>query len=153
MPPGFDYEIWLGPAPVKPYTVDRCHPQGTYWIYDQSIGYLGGWGAHPLDILVWGCDADLAGPWTVEGTGKVPDTGLYDTVYDWDMKFTFAGGVTMTFKPGKRLDQVHRHRGLDPDLARGLGRRAEVAAQGEARPQRRPPDQSARTTTRTSWTP
>jgi predicted dehydrogenase len=101
VPPGFDYEAWLGPAPHKPYTVDRCKPQGTYWIYDQSIGYLGGWGAHPLDILVWGCDADLAGPWTVEGTGKVPDTGLYDTVYDWEMKFAFAGGVTMTFKPGR----------------------------------------------------
>ena len=100
MPPGFDYETWLGPAPAKPYTADRCHPQGTYWIYDQSIGYLGGWGAHPLDILVWGCNVDKAGPWSVEGSGKVPDTGLYDTVYDWDMNFTFTGGVTMTFKPG-----------------------------------------------------
>jgi glucose-fructose oxidoreductase len=100
VPAGFDYEAWLGPAPAKPYTADRCHPQGTYWIYDQSIGYLGGWGAHPLDILVWGCDADLAGPWSVEGSGKVPETGLYDTVYDWDMKFTLAGGVTMTFTPG-----------------------------------------------------
>ena len=100
VPPGLDYEMWLGPAPEKPYTVDRCKPNGTYWIYDQSIGYLGGWGAHPLDLLVWGCDADVAGPWTVAGTGKVPDTGLYDVVYDWDMKFTMAGGVTMTFKPG-----------------------------------------------------
>ncbi len=100
VPTGFDYEMWLGPAPSKPYTADRCHPQGTYWIYDQSIGYLGGWGAHPLDILVWGCDADKAGPWSVEGSGKVPDTGLYDTVYDWDMKFNFANGVTMKFTPG-----------------------------------------------------
>ncbi len=101
VPPGFDYEAWLGPAPAKPYTADRCHPQGTYWIYDHSIGYLGGWGAHPLDILVWGCDADTAGPWTVEGSGKVPETGLYDTVYDWDMKFTLASGVTMTLTPGR----------------------------------------------------
>lgn len=101
VPPGFDYETWLGPAPAKPYTADRCHPQGTYWVYDQSIGYLGGWGAHPLDILVWGCHVDKAGPWTVEGSGKVPATGLYDTVYDWDMKLTFTGGVTMTFKPGR----------------------------------------------------
>jgi predicted dehydrogenase len=100
VPPGFDYAMWLGPAPEAPYTVDRCKPQGTYWIYDQSIGYLGGWGAHPLDLLVWGCDADRAGPFTVEGTGKVPETGLYDTVYDWDMRFRFANGVTMTFKPG-----------------------------------------------------
>ena len=28
VPPGFDYEMWLGPAPAKPYTVDRCKPQG-----------------------------------------------------------------------------------------------------------------------------
>jgi predicted dehydrogenase len=101
VPPGFDYDTWLGPAPVKPYTVDRCKPQGTYWIYDQSIGYLAGWGAHPLDILVWGCDADITGPWSALGSGKVPETGLYDTVYDWDMKFAFAGGVTMTFRPGQ----------------------------------------------------
>ncbi len=40
--------------PVAPYTADRCNPPGTYWIYDYSIGYLGGWGAHPLDIMVWG---------------------------------------------------------------------------------------------------
>ena len=27
----------------------------------------------------------------------MPDTGLYDTVYDWDMSITFATGATMTF--------------------------------------------------------
>ncbi len=100
VPANLDYEMWCGPAPVKPYTADRCHPSGTYWIYDYSIGYLGGWGAHPLDILVWGCDADLAGPLTVEGTGDIPTTGLYDTVYNWDMKIQLAGGVPMTFKSG-----------------------------------------------------
>lgn len=101
IPIGFDYETWLGPAPKRPYTTDRCRPQGTYWIYDHSIGYLGGWGAHPLDILVWGCGSDQAGPFTVEGTGKVPEAGLYDTVYDWDMRLAFADGVTMTFRPGR----------------------------------------------------
>lgn len=100
VPDGFDYEMWLGPAPKVPYTVDRCKPPGTYWIYDQSIGYLGGWGAHPLDILVWCYDGDQSGPYTVEGTGVVPSEGLYDTVYNWDMKFVMADGVKMTFKPG-----------------------------------------------------
>lgn len=100
VPPTLDYEAWLGPAPKKPYTADRCKTPGTYWIYDYSIGYLGGWGAHPLDIQVWGSDADLAGPWTVEGTGVVPTEGLYDTVYNWDMKIHMAEGVEMTFKPG-----------------------------------------------------
>ncbi len=93
------YDMWLGPAPKKPYTPDRCRPNGTYWIYDQSIGYLGGWGAHPLDIMVWGSDADLSGPITVEGTGVVPTEGLYDTVYNWDMKIKL-GEVDLIFKPG-----------------------------------------------------
>ena len=100
VPEGFDYDMWCGPSEVKPFTADRCHPPGTYYIYDYSIGYLGGWGAHPLDILVWGCECDLAGPYTVEGTGVIPDKGLYDTVYNWDMKLQMAGGVEMTFLPG-----------------------------------------------------
>ncbi len=100
VPAGFDYDMWLGPAPKAPFTADRCKPQGTYWIYDQSIGYLGGWGAHPLDILVWCYRGDVEGPFTVEGTGVVPTEGLYDTVMDWDMKLTMADGVKITFRPG-----------------------------------------------------
>ena len=93
------YDMWIGPAPMTPYTVDRCKPNGTYWIYDQSIGYLGGWGAHPLDIMVWGSDADMSGPVIVEGTGVVPTSGLYDCVYNWDMKIKL-GDVNLIFKPG-----------------------------------------------------
>ena len=91
--------MWLGPAPKKPYTASRCIPDGTYMIYDQSIGFLAGWGAHPLDIMVWGSDADLVGPITVEGTGKIPTTGLYDTVFNWDLVIQ-TPEVKMTFKPG-----------------------------------------------------
>lgn len=100
VPADFDYEMWLGPAPKVPYTVDRCKPPGTYWIYDQSIGYLGGWGAHPLDIMVWCYDGDQAGPFTVEGKGVVPKEGLYDTVHDWNMKLQMADGVKITFVAG-----------------------------------------------------
>lgn len=100
VPPTLNYDMWCGPSPLKPYTADRCHPTGTYWIYDYSIGYLAGWGAHPLDIMVWGSDADLTGPITVEGTGIIPTEGLYDTVYNWDMKLQLGDGVQMTFKPG-----------------------------------------------------
>jgi glucose-fructose oxidoreductase len=100
VPPALDYEMWCGPAPLKPYTADRCHEPGTYWIYDYSIGYLGGWGAHPLDIMVWASDADLSGPITVEGTGDIPTQGLYDTVINWDMKLRLGDGTPMTFKPG-----------------------------------------------------
>ena len=99
MPAGLDYDMWIGPAPKVPYTVDRCKPPGTYWVYDQSIGYLAGWGAHPLDLMVWGSDADLSGPITVEGTGQVPQQGLYNTVYNWDMRIKL-GHVDLIFRPG-----------------------------------------------------
>lgn len=100
VPASLDYDMWIGPAPKAKYTKDRCVTPGTYYIYDYSIGFLGGWGAHPLDIMVWGSDADIAGPMTVEGTGKVPTEGLYDTVINWDVKIAMADGVKMTFKPG-----------------------------------------------------
>jgi hypothetical protein len=37
---------------------------------------------------------------TVEGTGDIPTKGLYDTVYNWDMKIHFGNGIPMTFKTG-----------------------------------------------------
>jgi glucose-fructose oxidoreductase len=98
VPPTLDYAMWCGPAPLRPYTADRCHPPGTYWIYDYSIGYLAGWGAHPLDIMVWISDSDTSGPIVVDGTAVIPTTGLYDTAYDWDMKLQLADGVEVAFK-------------------------------------------------------
>jgi predicted dehydrogenase len=99
VPQGFDFDLWCGPAPLRPYTPDLCQPPGTYWVYSQSIGYLGGWGAHPLDIMVWGSDADLSGLVVVEGSGVIPTEGLYDCVYNWDMNITM-GDVRLIFRPG-----------------------------------------------------
>jgi predicted dehydrogenase len=99
VPADLNFDMWTGPAPMNPYTPDRCKPNGTYWIYDYSIGYLGGWGAHPLDIMVWGSDADVAGNIVVEGTGVIPKEGLYDTVYNWNIKGQL-GNVEFTFLPG-----------------------------------------------------
>ena len=99
IPDGLDFDMWCGPAPKRAYTTDLCKPPGTYWVYDYSIGYLGGWGAHPLDIMVWGSDADVSGLVTVEGTGMIPTEGLYDTVKDWDMQIKL-GEVDLIFRPG-----------------------------------------------------
>ncbi|MBU4272554.1 MAG: Gfo/Idh/MocA family oxidoreductase [Planctomycetes bacterium] len=100
VPTTLNYDLWLGPAPLVPYTADRCKNPGHFFIHDYSIGYLAGWGAHPLDIMIWGNDSDQAGPITVEGTGVIPTGGLYDNVCNWDMRIQFGDGVRMTFKPG-----------------------------------------------------
>ncbi len=92
------YQRWIGPAAMTPYCADRCRPHGTYWINDYSIGYLGGWGAHPLDLLIWGLGAPTDQIITVEGTGKI-GSPLYNTVYDWEMNIT-VGDIDMTFTHG-----------------------------------------------------
>jgi len=96
-PEGFDYNRWLGPAPVKAYTVDRCTNLGAWHIYDYALGFIAGWGAHPLDIAQWGLGTDDTSPVRYEGTGSIPEKGLFDTVFAWDMECKYANGVTMHF--------------------------------------------------------
>ena len=97
VPDGFDYDRWLGPAPEKPYTVDRCTNYGAYHTYDYALGFIAGWGAHPLDIAQWGLDADHTSPTYYEGTGSIPEKGLYQTIDSWDMTCTYENGVKMRF--------------------------------------------------------
>ena len=97
-PEWIDYDLWLGPAPVKPYCHDRVIGTGRYHCYDYSLGFIAGWGAHPLDIAHWGYPEI---PIFYQGTGRVPKEGLFDTVVDWDIKGTYASGVEFTLKPGR----------------------------------------------------
>ena len=117
IPQTLDFDLWIGPAPKVPYTIDRCVTPGTYFIYDYSIGYLGGWGAHPLDIMVWGSDADLSGPITVEGKGDVPD-GLYNTVINWEMDI-MLGNTPLSFKTGGDMTKYYGEDGRWIDIRRG----------------------------------
>lgn len=119
VPEDLDYKMWCGPSPVRPYTRDRCKPPGTYMIYDYSIGYLGGWGAHPLDIMVWGSDADISGIVTCEGTGTI-SPGLLDTVHSWNMNL-MLGDVEMKFTHGRDLTTFYGEDGKWVRAGRGSG--------------------------------
>jgi len=97
VPEGLDYDLWLGPAPWRAYT--GCPDSGPGWfhVYDYAIGFIAGWGAHPLDLLVWSFDTHLQGNWEVEGTGVIDKQGPNDAVHDWDLHIRFASGVAMSF--------------------------------------------------------
>jgi predicted dehydrogenase len=97
VPEGFDYEMWLGPAPYTPYTADRCFTRGKSWVYDNNLGFISDWGDHILDIVQWGNGTQLTGPVEYTGTGVLPPEGLYDTFTDWDAQCTYADGVKMRF--------------------------------------------------------
>ena len=97
VPAGLNFDLWSGPSPLRPYTVDRCTSYGAYHIYDYALGFIAGWGAHPLDIAQWGLNADHTGPVYYEGTGTLPSYGLVDTVDGWDIHCYYASGVHMRF--------------------------------------------------------
>ena len=99
IPEGFDYDMWLGPAPWAPYTKDRCH-WNFRWISDYSGGMLTDWGAHLLDGAQWGNDTEHTGPVEVEGKGVYWTKGLYDTAKAFHLEYTYADGVKLIVDSG-----------------------------------------------------
>jgi len=97
VPEWLDYDMWLGPAPKKPYTRDRTSNTLWWFISDYAIGFIAGWGIHPMDIALWGASEKMQGPYQIEGTGRFPTQGVCDTAVEWDVKMQYAGGMTMRF--------------------------------------------------------
>ncbi len=99
VPEGFDYDMWLGPAPWAPYTKDRCH-WNFRWILDYSGGMLTDWGAHLLDGVQWGNNTEHTGPVEVEGKGVFWNEGLYNTAKEFHIEYTYANGVKLFVDSG-----------------------------------------------------
>jgi len=98
-PPGWiDYDMWLGPAPYHPYTPNRESNQWWWFISDYALGYIAGWGVHPLDIALWGGGEAIQCPLTIEGKGVWPTPdGVCDTALNWDLTLKYDSGVTMRY--------------------------------------------------------
>ena len=94
VPEYFDYDKWLGPAPLAPYTPARCH-FNFRWILAYGEGYISDWGAHYLDVAHWGIGADRSGPVGVTSEATFPEDGLYDAPTDFHLVYTYASGITV----------------------------------------------------------
>ncbi len=99
LPPNFDWDMWLGPAPWAPYRAG-LHLFHWRWVSDYSGGQLSDWGAHLLDFSQWANDTERSGPVEVEGTGRRHETGLYDTYHEYHLKYRYADGVELTIDSG-----------------------------------------------------
>ncbi len=94
VPAGFDYDMWLGPAPWAPYNPSRCH-WNFRWISDYAGGQITDWAGHHCDIAQWGMDTEHTSPVEIEGTGIFPRESLFDTVEDYRFTCKYAEGFTM----------------------------------------------------------
>ncbi len=116
-PAWIDYNMWLGPAPYHAYTPGRESNSWWWFISDYALGFVAGWGVHPLDIALWGLGDKIPGPFEIEGKGQWPDpNGVCDTAVNWDVTCKFDNGITMNFtgwptRPewAKRYGKIESH--------------------------------------------
>lgn len=57
-PAHVDYNMWLGPAPKRPFNLNRFHYNFRWW-FDYAGGAMTDWGVHLLDFALYAMDADM----------------------------------------------------------------------------------------------
>lgn len=100
-PPGVDYNMWLGPAPMRNFNENRFH-FNFRWYWDYAGGLMTDWGVHEIDIALWGMKTK--DPVSIMASGgksgypnqdtETPDT--LQTVYeynDFTMLWEHANGI------------------------------------------------------------
>ena len=87
-PSGFDYDLWLGPSPKRPYNPNRALYHFR-WHWDYSGGQMTNLGQHSLDIVHWflGASAPRAvsssgGRFALRDNGETPD--IQDALFEYD---------------------------------------------------------------------
>ncbi|HKL32747.1 MAG TPA: Gfo/Idh/MocA family oxidoreductase [Tangfeifania sp.] len=63
-----DYDMWLGPAPDRPFNPNRFHYNFRWW-WDYAGGAMTDWGVHLLDFALYGMDAGM--PQSISSGGGI----------------------------------------------------------------------------------
>lgn len=102
-PPNLNWDLWLGPAPWRPFVPGRYHPaQWRRW-WDFGQGTLGDMGCHYMDLPFWALD--LRHPIAVEADGPAlhPETCPLGLIVKY--KFPSRGdmpGLNLTWYDGNK---------------------------------------------------
>jgi predicted dehydrogenase len=87
-PAHVNYDLWLGPAPKRPFNRNRFH-YNWHWFWDYGTGDTGNDGIHQIDIARWGLGVES--PKAVSCSGgqlfydddhQTPDTQIATFEYD-----------------------------------------------------------------------
>jgi predicted dehydrogenase len=77
-PSNLDFNLWLGPAPVRPYHENLVHYRW-HWFWDFGNGDLGNQGIHQMDIARWGLGVDSVSPAVLSYGGRFGYTDSGET--------------------------------------------------------------------------
>jgi predicted dehydrogenase len=100
VPPGIDWDKFLGPAPMRPFNENRFK-YNWHWFWDTGNGDIGNQGVHQMDVAIWGLGINKL-PASVASTG-----GKY--VYDDDQETPNTQIATFDYGP---VELVFEVRGL-----------------------------------------
>ncbi len=88
-PEGVDYDLWLGPAPARPFNKNRFH-HNFRWFFDYGSGLCNDWGVHLNDIILWGT-GQKAPLWVYAAGGKFDMKDNSDTPDTLDVHYGYPG--------------------------------------------------------------
>ncbi len=117
VPPELDYDMWLGPAPYKPYHPHRVHANFRgYWDYDG--GGLGDMGQHYLDPVQYMLEKDDTSPIRVDVDAPQQH---YDAAGTWRrIEYTYADGCKIILDGENRDTEAAYISGPKGKLFRGF---------------------------------
>ena len=86
-PPGVDYDLWLGPAPKRPFNPNRFHFNFRFF-WDYAGGVMTDWGVHLINLMLWAMGPEppktvssKGGKFVFKDNSETPDTQV--TVYEF----------------------------------------------------------------------
>jgi predicted dehydrogenase len=95
VPPGLDWQMWLGQTPLVDYVPERCHQSFRYF-WEYSGGTMTDWGAHHLDIAQWGTGHDRGGPVSIEAKPLVTMIpGGFTAYSEYAVNYVYADGLQL----------------------------------------------------------
>jgi predicted dehydrogenase len=104
-PEGFDYDLWTGPAPLRPYNKMR-HPRSWRAFMEYGNGIVGDMCVHMLDMVRW--MLDLGWPQRISSSGGI--------LVDKASQANISDTQTATFDFGDLIvNWTHRSYGDAPD--------------------------------------
>jgi predicted dehydrogenase len=100
-PAELDYDLWLGPAPKRPYNAKHVHYNFRFY-WDYSGGQMTNFGAHHIDIAQWALGMDESGPVATEGKATFNKQGWYEVTETCRVYHAYPGGVTLIIGQGQK---------------------------------------------------
>ncbi len=140
VPAGVDYDLWLGPAPKRPFNPNRFH-FNFRWFWDYAGGLMTDWGVHLINIMMWAMGPtppksiySSGGKFVLNDNSETPDTqaaiyefptytmiwehkvginnGLND--HPWGISFTGSDGTLIIHDGGWEVIPERKKKTFEP---------------------------------------